>query len=183
MPTTIIRAPGRNRIVVATVACLLSLAACRGRGGDAPQSSAEATPQAIEARRTDIANRRQSFKRVERDLSDFSTQGGMLNAFLEGDRLRLIEATLYGETGQSRRDFYYDDSGRLFFVLETESRYEKPFGPVARTHEYRYYFHEGRLIRLVDEGREVSGADVQYASRVKMVIQLSEELSKVARQP
>jgi hypothetical protein len=185
--------------------CLLVVASCSGSGGVAPppeprvstaattvgppaagdtQPSTQAAIQDIQKRYADIRSRLQSFRKVEREVSGLSTEGGMLEAFFDGDALRLVRSTFYGETGRADREFYYDDSARPFFVFERESQHEGPIGGVARTRELRYYFHEGRLIRLVDGERPVSADnDANYASRVKTQLDLSDQLLEIARRP
>lgn len=107
----------------------------------------------------------------------------MLQAFFDGQAPKLARATFYGETGRTDREFYYDESGRPFFVLEVESRYQAPLGATAGKQEYRYYFDDGRLIRLLAADRQVSPDDATYAARVKNVLDLSRRLLELASQP
>lgn len=151
---------------------------------DETQRSTQAAIQDIRKRYADIRSRLQSFRKTEREVSGLSTEGGTMEAFFDGNALRLVKATFYGETGRSDREFYYDDSGRPFFVLERESRYEDPpVGAVARAREYRYYFQEGRLIRLLDGERPVPADDPNFVARVKAQLELSDQLLKIARRP
>jgi len=150
-----------------------------------PVSSPQvAPPTAIDEIRTryqDVNRRRSSLREVTRDLTGSSTEGGMLHAFFDGDSLTLAQATFYGETGRADREFYYDASGRPYFVLEVESRYEAPFGATAGKQEYRYYFYDGRLIRLLAGDQQVPPDDAAYAARVNNVLDLSRQLSDAAR--
>ena len=193
--------------ICAAAACLLIVAAWSGSGDKAPrlperpastpaspaaaiaahtqpsQPATQAAIQAIKERYADVGNRLQTFRHVERELSGFSTDGGTLDAFFDRDALRLVKATFYGETGRSDRAFYYDDSDRPFFVFERESRYKEPLSGVAITREYRAYFHEGRLIRLLDGDRQISAGDAAYASRETELLELSGRLADAARRP
>ncbi len=139
--------------------------------------------QDIRNRYADVRRRLSSFREVERDLAGLSTEGGTLQAFFDGQALKLAQATFYGETGRADLEFYYDENGRPFFVLEVENRYEAPFGATAGKQEYRYYFYDGQLIRLLAGDRQVSPDDAAYAARVKNVLDLSRRLLDVARQP
>jgi hypothetical protein len=143
----------------------------------------ETAIQDIRNRYADVRRRLSSFREVKHDLRGLSTEGGILQAFFDGQVLKLARATFYGETGRTDREFYYDESGRPFFVLEAESRYEAPLGATASKQEYRYYFYDGRLIRLLAGDRQVSPDDAAYAARVKNVLDLSRRLLDVARQP
>jgi hypothetical protein len=142
----------------------------------------ETAIQEIRNRYADVRRRRPSYREVKRDLTGLSTEGGVLQAFFEGPTLQLAHATFYGETGRTDREFYYDGSGRPFFVLEVESRYQEPLGATAGKQEYRYYFYDGQLIRLLADDRQVSADDAAYAARVKNVLGLSRRLLEVARQ-
>lgn len=145
------------------------------------QPSTETIIQRIKQQYADVRNRRHSFRTVEREPGNFSTEGGVLLGFFDGDRLRLVEATFYGETGRAYREFYYDDRGRLFFLFESERLYEKPFSDRSGPHEYRYYFDGERLIRLLDGTRQVSPDDAQYVFRVRELLKLSRLLTDAVR--
>jgi len=185
------------------VACLL-VASC-SRQAAAPREGAAATEPiapapaspAVSLTRTppetaiqDIRNhyaevrrRLSSLREVKRDLTGLSTEGGTLQAFFDGQALTMAQATFYGETGRTDREFYYDERGRPFFVLEVESRYEVPIGATAGNEEYRYYFYDGRLIRLLAGDRPVSQDDSAYAARAMNVLDLSRRIGDVAHQP
>jgi hypothetical protein len=194
-----------NSTRTSAAACLLIVASCSGSGGGAPRperrvstsagtvvplptvdtqparQSTQAAIQDIQKRYADIRTRLQSFREVDREVSGLSTEGGTLKAFFDGGTLRLVKATFYGETGRVDREFYYDDRGSPFFAFEKESQYETPLTAVARAREYRYYFHEGRLIRLIDGERQISSEDSSYAARVKAQLALSSRLADIAR--
>jgi len=188
---------------IAVAACLI-VASC-SRQAAAPQGSAAAadaispapaspavsltqTPpetaiQDIRNHYAEVRRRLSSMREVKRDLTGLSTEGGTLQAFFDGQALTMAQATFYGETGRTDREFYYDERGRLFFILEVESRYELPLGATAGKEEYRYYFYEERLIRLLAGDRPVSQDDTAYAARAKNVLDLSRRIRDVAHQP
>jgi hypothetical protein len=143
----------------------------------------ETAIQDIRNRYADVRRRLLSFREVKRDLTGLSTQGGMLQAFFDGQAPKLARATFYGETGRIDREFYYDENDHPFFVLEVESRYQAPLGATADKLEYRYYFDEGRLIRLLVGDRQLSSDDAAYTARVKNVLDLSRQLLDAARKP
>jgi hypothetical protein len=149
----------------------------------ATQVSPDTAIQEIRSRYADLRRRRSSFREIKRDLTGLSTEGGMLQAFMDGEALTILEATFYGETGRAHREFYYDASGRPFFVVEVETGYEAPFGATGGRQEYRYYFYDGRLIRLLAGDRQVSPDEAAYAARVKNVLDWSRRLGDVTRRP
>lgn len=193
-----------TRITYVGIAACLLVASC-SREANPPQertpgtdaiTAAQATPSAsppqiptesaiasIRTRYADVRRRLSSFREVTRDLAGLSTQGGMLQAYFDGQVLKLVRATFYGETGRTNREFYYDDDGRVFFVLEIDSRYDAPLGATAGTQERRYYFDGGRLIRLLAGDQPVSPDDAAYGLRERNALDLSRQLWDVARRP
>jgi len=93
-------------------------------------------------------NRKQSrYRKVKKDLSGFSAEGGVLIAYFEGQNIVKMLATYYGEMGRTSEEFYYRD-GKLIFVLRTEMNYKRPLsGKVVSTRLNRLYFQDDKLIR------------------------------------
>jgi len=136
----------------------------------------------IRARYATIKRELPTYSTVERELTDFSTEGGTLKAYLDGDRVKSLVAVLYGETGRSYEEYYYDDTGELFFVFQRESRYDKPFGRVVHAREERLYFDRGHLIRwLRGANKPVSPNRPEYREREKSVLDVSRRLLEAAR--
>jgi hypothetical protein len=90
---------------------------------------------------------------------DFSTEGGELTGYYDGDRLRLLEALYLGEGGRAKYQYYFwGDS--LFFVFSVEEYYARPIysSPndsvppprIPRHLENRFYFARGKLVRWID---------------------------------
>ena len=121
--------------------------------------------QFVRRRYAEIKRRLGRLRRVERDLAGLSAEGGRLVAFFDGDELKALHATFYGETGRALEEYYFD-GGRLFFAYTKESRYDKPFGRVVAAPENRFYFRDGRLVRWLDpRGRPVPPARADFAAR------------------
>jgi hypothetical protein len=115
---------------------------------------------------------------------DFSTEGGTLNAYFDGGKINLIVVTLYGETGRSDEEYYYDDSGNLFFVLRKESRYGGPFGKTVSVREDRFYFREGELIQWLDnEKKRVPSDSAEYKRQEENLLEFSKTLAETAQLP
>jgi hypothetical protein len=120
-------------------------------------------------------------QQVKRDLMGESAEGGELTAYFLNQSLRKLVAKFYGETGQTREEYYFWDD-RLFFVLRVESRYDKPFGKVVSKKEERFYFADGALIRWLDPAKkEVSvGPEMQerggdFLARAKKYMALAKD--------
>ncbi|HXE60297.1 MAG TPA: YciI family protein [Gemmatimonadaceae bacterium] len=78
-----------------------------------------------------------------------STDGGRVQAYCDGDSLRLLVADYYGEIGDATERFYFANDSLLFVLVE--SRRGRPNGQPYPTrtlveHE-RFYFSNDRLIR------------------------------------
>jgi hypothetical protein len=119
-----------------------------------------------------IAQIRMRFATIERDsstyrrtahgLHGFSLEGGRLEGFYQGTELRKLKAQFYGEMWRGSEEYYFWDD-RLFFVYAVVERYDQPLsGRVRVMEQYRYYFHDDRLIRLTVTQRP---PDVENALR------------------
>jgi hypothetical protein len=122
------------------------------------------------------------YRKVKKELSGFSAEGGTLLAYLDGPNIMKIAATFFGETGRTSEEYYYWD-GKLIFVLRRESRYSKPLsGKVVATNENRFYFKDDKLIRWIDEnGKQPSSDSSEYADKQKEYLDSSKEFTDGAR--
>jgi len=106
------------------------------------------------------------YRRVKKELSGFSAEGGEMTAYLDGPNIVKIAANYYGESGKAFEEYYYRD-GKLIFVYRKDSKYSKPLsGRVVRVEEERFYFNDGQLIRWVGAGgKQVPSSDSEYQKR------------------
>lgn len=153
-----------------------------------PAAFASTTPQSehdIQSIRQSYAaiNRKQArYRKVKKELSGFSTEGGALTAYFDGQTIMKMLATYYGEMGRTIEEFYYRD-GQLIFVLRTELNYNRPLsGKVVSRKLNRFYFHDDKLIRWIDESGKTMPADaVEYQEHEKDNLETSKKLSEGAR--
>jgi len=122
------------------------------------------------------------YRRVKKDLSGYSEEGGELIAYFHGPTIMKIAATFFGETGKSTEDYYYWD-GKLIFLFRREARYDKPLsGKIVATRENRLYFKDDKMIRWIDEnGKEVAAGSTEFAEKEKEYLQSSKEFRERAR--
>ena len=144
--------------------------------------NATSTSQAndpIESIRQQYANINQNvarYRRVKKELSGFSPEGGELVAYFHGPSVMKMVAMFLGETGRTVEEHYYWN-GKLIFVLSTDNRYDKPFGKVVRKNETRLYFKDDKLIRWIGEdGKENRSDSPEYATKQVDYLKLSKAL-------
>jgi len=150
--------------------------------------SVAASPQAedpiasIRRHYAEINRSAAKYKKVKKDLSGFSAEGGRMVAYFYGRGIFKIAATFYGETGRASEEYYYWDN-KLIFVLRTDSRYSKPLsGKVVRTTVDRFYFSDDKLIRWIDEnGKQVASDSSEYSEKQKEYLDSSKQFSEGAR--
>lgn len=153
---------------------------------DRPQTSAgEAETVAVQSIRRQYAaiNKRAGrYKKVRKELSGFSLEGGELVAYLDGPAVVKIVANHYGEGGRTREEYYYSN-GKLIFVLQKEFRYNRPLsGKVVRTRENRLYFENDRLIRwLGEDGKAVASGSTEYQEKQDEFLETSRKFVDAAR--
>jgi hypothetical protein len=103
----------------------------------------------IQKKTADIDGYR-SYKKVEKNLMGYSVEGGSLTGYFQGNILSKIVATLYGEMYKEIEAFYFYEE-KLIFVAIKEYRYDKPFGNIKKVRQWRYFFLNGRLEKLLNE--------------------------------
>ena len=131
---------------------------------------------------TDINKNARLYRRVKKNLSGFSTEGGQLVAYFHGPSIMKMVATFLGESGKATEEYYYWN-GRLIFVFRTEDRYDKPLsGKVVEKKESRFYFTDDKLLRWIDEsGKQVPSESNLYTEKQNEYLKGSKDLVDGAR--
>ena len=121
------------------------------------------------------------YRRVKKDLSGFSVEGGEMIAYFHGPSVMKIVATFFGETGRAVEEYYFWN-GQIIFVLSTDNRYDKPFGKVVRKIENRFYFKDDKLIRWIGENdKEVASDSAEYATKQGDYLKTAKQLVEGAK--
>lgn len=184
-------------IFIQTVICIELVAALRGLGVPAvllltlcllansravqaqPCTSPDTVP-CIRQRYAAVQKQLPTYRSMQRAMDSLSTEGGNLKAYFEGQHVRLIKISLFGETGRIDQEYYYTDTNRLFFVFEKHHRYGRQFGKVAQVQAARFYFHDGKLIRwLNNTNKPVSPSDPAYLAQQQQILEFSQRLLQV----
>jgi hypothetical protein len=145
-----------------------------------PQSSDPI--QSIRQQYAAINKRVGRYKKVKKELSGFSLEGGELVAYFDGPAIVKIVATHYGEGGRTVEEYYYANA-KLIFVFQKEQRYDKPLsGKVVQTQENRFYFASDRLIRWINEaGKPVPLGQADYQQKQDEYLETSRKFVDGAR--
>jgi len=103
------------------------------------------------------------YKKVKKELSGFSLEGGEMTAYFDGPAIVKIVANHYGESGRADEEYYYS-KGKLIFVYRKDFRYDRPLsGKVVSTKENRFYFHNEGLFRWINEtGKPVTVGIMEF---------------------
>jgi hypothetical protein len=122
------------------------------------------------------------YRKVKKELSGFSAEGGQMIAYFDGQNLMKIDAKFFGESGRAAEEYYFWD-GKIIFVLRTDYAYSKPFsGKVVRTEVSRFYFDNDKLIRWLDPaGKQVASTTSEFAEKQKDYLDSSKQFSEGAR--
>jgi hypothetical protein len=112
-----------------------------------------ADPPAIAAIRKAYAETERNlhaYRHVRHDLDGFSTEGGYVDAWFDGQSVKKLFAMYYGEMARGSQEFYFADDS-LIFMFAADERYDRPLsGHVVGRDENRFYFQTHQLIRWVD---------------------------------
>jgi hypothetical protein len=127
-------------------------AGTRPAGAQEAVSTTSGSPAAIAHIRAEFAEIERGlpgYRRTTHELSNFSLEGGELQAFYDGRELRKLHVRHFGETGRVTEEFYFSN-GRPIFIYTVHERYDQPLsGRVQARVEHRFYFDGDRLIRRV----------------------------------
>ncbi len=175
----------KNILTSALATILFSATVLTNIAGPLPVAASPQSEDPIASIRQHYAqiNRSPSkYKKVKKELSGFSTEGGQLVAYFDGPNIMKIAAAFYGESGKASEEYYYWD-GQLIFVLRTDYRYNKPLsGKVVRTTVDRFYFSHNKLIRWIDEnGKQVTSDTSEYQDKEKEYLGNSKQFTEGAR--
>ena len=146
----------RHAIVLLLCAALAEVGAAQGE----PEQIARI--RALH-QRTEANKSKYHFVQVDHEdlgLESQSVQGASVQAWCDGNDLRLVEDGDSGESWGKSVDFYFDHDS-LFFAFYREGRLEEPIrANKHRWHwdEERLYFTNGRLIRQIVNGRMSGGS-------------------------
>ena len=152
----------------------ISLGIVLGANGLAAAQTADPIA-AIRQHYSDINRKVPTYKKVKKNLSGYSAEGGTLVAYFHGPSIMKMTAVYFGETGRASEEYYYWN-GKLIFVFHKEERYDKPLsGKVVSTKENRFYFANDNLIKWIDEsGKEATDFQSSEAQYLKSSKELSE---------
>ena len=122
------------------------------------------------------------YRRVKKNLSGFSAEGGELVAYFHGPSVMKMVATFFGETGKAVEEYYFWN-GQLIFVFRTGNNYDKPLsGKVVKKTESRFYFKDGKLIKWLDEnGKEVALDSTELAGKQADYLKTAKQLAEGAK--
>ncbi len=136
------------------------------------------TDNAVESIRqhyADINQNASRYRRVKKNLSGFSVEGGELVAYFHGPTVMKMVATFFGETGRAVEEYYFWN-GQLIFVFQTDNRYDKPFGKVVRKIENRFYFKDDKMIRWIGaDGKEIASDSSDYTTKQTDYLKMSKQ--------
>ena len=173
--------PGIKRFL-APLLCSFFLCPVMLKGNVAGNPQTVASIQSIRKQYAGINKRAGKYRRVNKELSGFSLEGGKLVAYFDGPAIVKIVATYYGESGRSLEEYYYANE-KLIFVFRKEFRYDKPMsGKVVHAYENRFYFADDRLIEwLNSQGRPAPNGIADHQQKQNEYLETSRKFVQGAR--
>lgn len=113
-------------------------------------------------------------------LDGVSTEGGEITIFRDRNEIKKINAQINGETGYAMLELYFKND-RPIFVYEREFRYDKPFGKVLQIIPRRFYFADGKLVKMFYAKREIYPEDKEFTELRDRIISLSKTIFDAAQ--
>ena len=120
------------------------------------------------------------YKKTTKDVEGISLEGTEAAYYHSAGKLRKITAKMFGETYKAAGEFYYAD-GELIFAYLKHSQYDTQIGAnpppkVVRITEQRFYFADGKLLRLLIGKNELKSGDERYTELKDEIVKLSSQL-------
>jgi len=178
------------RIVGVVVITICSASSCAAADKTTPADTDVVVSRINEQCET-IDHRIDSTNMVVLTVFGRSSEGGGWIGFFNGDTLEKIKTEYCYELGKS--DFeYYLVSGKLVFVVQLETDYDRPFYEdsmrVISTVRSRFYFRDSTLVRwLDDEGKKVDSTKETYERMQRMLLldanECKQELARRTKGP
>jgi len=136
----------------------------------------------IRQRYANINKRVSRYKKIKKELSGFSLEGGEMIAYFDGPAIVKVVANHSGESGRAVEEYYYSNA-KLIFVLRKDLTYNRPLsGKVVKTTVNRFYFQADRLIRWVNEsGKQVDSSGAEYQENQNEYLEASRKFVDGAR--
>ena len=98
-----------------------------------------------------------SYKKMEKEITGESSEGGVLESYYQNEDLKKVVASYFGEMGKLVEEYYFDEN-TLFFVLTQSYSYDKPMhvegSKVEKIDENSYYFHQNKLVSWLNPNKE-----------------------------
>jgi hypothetical protein len=107
----------------------------------------------IKARFAEINNDLKSFKKVIVQDTAETTEGNEVIKYFNGNEIKKINATYYGETGKAIEEYYFFNK-KIIFYYGVEYRYDVPIYvnnghvKVVSIKETRYYFKDDNIFKV-----------------------------------
>jgi len=124
-----------------------------------------------------------SYKIIEKELIDFSTEGGNVKGYYENGVMRLMVAEVYGETGQYTDSYYYKN-GVLFFVFSKNTIYSAPVylegSEIVSIEENRYYFNNNTMIQWINPDKQkIALTNPKFSETAQQVLTEGDKLKSI----
>ena len=120
---------------------------------------------------------------MERSVEGLSTEGSNLTGYFKGNALVKMEARYFGESGKATDELYLRD-GHPLFGLHTDFAYDTlSSGKVIRHWQTRYYWNNGRLVRVIEDGKPLPLDAPATRQKAKAFTEVLPKFSAILRDP
>jgi hypothetical protein len=120
------------------------------------------------------------YTKTTKNVEDISLEGTEATYYHSAKNLRKITAEMFGETFNATGEFYYR-GGELIFAFIKHNKYDTQIGmnpppKVIGTEEQRFYFADGKLIRLLIGKKELKSGGEKYSELKDQIISITTKL-------
>ena len=120
------------------------------------------------------------YTKTKKDVEGISLEGTAATYYHSAGKLRKITAKMFSETYNAAGEFYYAD-GELIFAYLKRNQYDAQIGlgtppKIVRITEQRFYFADGKLLRLLIGKNELKSVDERYSELKDEIVEISDKL-------
>ena len=148
---------------------VLALLATTAKPKPVPKTKVDELDRRVAAVKAHVAKiDRGSAKRVDKSMRGCTAKGGVMSAWLAGDKVVKLTDTIYEDTGETNERFWFDEAGKLLYAQVEHVDYavheDEDGGQVIdksgpKTSD-EYFFENGGIIRWTSGPRAPEPGEV-----------------------
>ena len=120
------------------------------------------------------------YTKMTKNLNNLSAEGAEVTYYSSGKGLKKIVAKIYGETGNTINEYFYQGED-LIFVFQKANRYDKPIDggrapKTVKVEELRAYLEGGKCIRLLKGKKTIKPSTIEFDEEIYAIVETADQI-------